>query len=215
MMAMLGMAGMATSPALSLYDRFAPLYADFRLHVFPDDRAEIAAALDLHEARSFAELGCGPGFYATAFAAAYPQLRVTGIDRAPAQVALARQRIGRLTNVRFIVGDARALSQPDAVFDRVFASRLLMVVPEREVVLAEARRMLAPGGILLLAEPSRQRMSVLRLLHRAARAAGGPMEYIEPPGEHYFSAASFRALIASQQWASVARCRAPRHSDGS
>ena len=55
--------------------------------------------------------------------------------------------------MRFTVGDARALAQPDGAFDCVLASRLLMVVPEREAVLAEARRVLAPGGILLIAEP--------------------------------------------------------------
>lgn len=214
----------ARSTQYSLYDRFATLYAHFRLHVFPDDRAEIAAALGIQGAGSFAELGCGPGFYATAFAAAHRYLRVTGIDRAPAQIALARRRAVGLTNARFTVGDARALSQPDGAFDRVLASRLLMVVPERAAVLAEARRILAPGGILLLAEPVRTYSGVLQLLHKAAREAGEMATYVEPEREHYFSPASFRALITSQRWASVAiweangyryaRCRAMTHSDG-
>lgn len=207
---------------VSLYDRFATLYAHFRLYTFPDDRAEIAAALDLPGARSLVELGCGPGFYATAFAAHYPNLPVTGIDRADAQIALARQRARRLTNARFIAADARALPQADGAFDRVLASRLLMVVPEREAVLAEARRVLAPGGILLLAEPIRVRSGVLPLLRAAARATDDAV-YIEPLREHFFSPASFRALITSQPWASVAiweangyryaRCRAMTYSE--
>jgi len=205
-----------------LYDRFAPLYADFRLHRFPDDRVAVAAALDLAGARSLIELGCGPGFYASAFAAIHPQLRVTGVDRAPRQVALARQR-AHDPNVRFVVGDARVLAEPTGAYDRVLASRLLMVVPEREAVLAEARRVLAPGGILLLAEPIRRRTSVLALLHQAARAADADARYIEPPEEHYFSAAAVRALIAAHSWASVAiweangyryaRCRTHTYGD--
>jgi arsenite methyltransferase len=218
---MIAMPGMA--PTLSLYDRFAPLYADFRLHIFADDRAEISAALDLEGAGSLAELGCGPGFYSTAYAAAYSHLCVTGIDRAPAQIALARQRARCIANAQFVVGDARALSQPDGAFDRVLASRLLMVVPEREAVLAEARRVLAPGGILLIAEPDRQRTSVLQLLRHAAWEAGETTGYMEPQHEHYFSVTAFRSLIASQPWASVAiweangyryaRCRALSHGD--
>lgn len=211
----------------SLYDRFAPLYADFRLHVFPDDRAAVAAALDLGAAGSLLELGCGPGFYATAFAGDYPHLRVTGVDRAPGQIALAWQRAkaGGVTNARFAVGDARALIEPDGAFDRVLASRLLMVVPERERVLTEARRVLAPGGVLLLAEPIRRRGSVLQLLRQIATTADGAAQDCEPRTEHYFSATAFRALIARERWASVAiweangyryaRCRMPRHSDGS
>jgi ubiquinone/menaquinone biosynthesis C-methylase UbiE len=208
----------------SLYDRFAPLYADFRLHVFPDDRREVAAALGVAGAEHLLELGCGPGFYATAFARQFPDLAVVGIDHAPRQIALARQRAGGLPNMRFAVGDARALAQPDGAFDCVLASRLLMVVPEREVVLAEARRVLAPGGILLIAEPVRQRGSVLGLLRDAARQSGEAGGYSEPFREHYFTAASFRALIASQRWASVAiweangyryaRCRATTYGDG-
>jgi arsenite methyltransferase len=171
------------------------------------------------------ELGCGPAFYATAFARRFPALAVVGIDRAPGQIGLAEQHARGVTNTHFIVGDARVLAQPDGAFDRVLASRLLMVVPEREAVLAEARRVLAPGGILLIAEPVRRRGSVLGLLHDAARQSGETAGYVEPLREHYFSAVAFRALIASQRWASVAiweangyryaRCRAMTHGDGS
>ncbi len=113
--------------------------------------------------------------------------------------------------------------EPSGRFDRVLASRLLMVVPEREAVLAEARRVLAPGGVLLLAEPIQQRTSVLALLRQVAREAGEERWYPEPMEEYYFTATSFRALVASQSWASVAiweasgyryaRCRARTYGD--
>ncbi len=101
------MTRLAPSPCPSLYDRFAPLYADFRLHVFPDDRAEIAAALDLAGTRSLIELGCGPGFYSASLAKTYPHLHVTGIDRAPGQIEIARRRTRGVANAHFAVGDAR------------------------------------------------------------------------------------------------------------
>jgi ubiquinone/menaquinone biosynthesis C-methylase UbiE len=194
-------------PQPSLYDRFASLYADFRLHVFPDDRAEIAAALDLGGARQIAELGCGPGFYATAFAAAYPDLHVTGIDRASAQVAMARRRAAArgLTNARFMVADVQALGGcVSGPFDRIVASRLLMVVNDPAAVIAEARRVLAPGGILLLAELIESETGVLTVLRRAAYDARVTEQYIEPLAERHFTARAFRALVTSQAWASIA-----------
>jgi ubiquinone/menaquinone biosynthesis C-methylase UbiE len=194
--------------AISLYDRFAALYAAYRLHVFPDDRAEIAAALDLGGARHVAELGCGPGFYATAFAAADPALHVMGIDRAPAQIAIARRRAAAqgVMNARFIIADAQALgSFARGLFDRIVASRLLMVVDDPDAVLAAARRVLAPGGILLIAEPIGPETGMLAMLRRMVHdAAGEVSEYIEPFVERHFTARAFRALVASQPWASVA-----------
>jgi ubiquinone/menaquinone biosynthesis C-methylase UbiE len=199
------LAGEGASP-VSLYDRFAGLYADYRLHVFPDDRAEIAAALDLDGARRLAELGCGPGFYATAFAVANPALCVTGIDRAPAQIAIARRRATAqgLTNARFIVADAQALVEPRGAFDRIVASRLLMVVDDPGAVLAAARRVLIPGGILLIAEPIGPETGVLAALRRMAHASGDMSQYIEPLAERHLTARAFRALITRQSWASIA-----------
>jgi ubiquinone/menaquinone biosynthesis C-methylase UbiE len=180
------------------------------LHVFPDDRAEIAAALDLSGARHLLEPGCGPGFYATAFAAAYPDLRVTGIDRAPAQVVIARRRTMAqgLTNACFVVGDAQHLQVPAGSFDRIVASRLLMVVDDPVAALAEFRRMLAPGGILLLAEPVRPQSGVLAVLRREAHARGRTERYIEPPAERHFTADAFLALVKTQVWASMALWKA-------
>jgi ubiquinone/menaquinone biosynthesis C-methylase UbiE len=210
----------------SLYDRFAGLYAEFRLHRFTDDRAEIQAALDLGQARTVAELGCGPGFYATAFATADPRLVVTGIDRAPAQIAIARQRAAALglTNTRFATADAQRLAQPDGTFDRVLTSRLLMVVADPAATIAEARRVLAPGGILLLAEPERPQTGILSLLRQAAETVGERVTFIEPQVERHFSAGAFRTLVMSQVWESVAiweangyryaRCRTDANADG-
>lgn len=186
----------------ALYDRHAALYAAFRLHVFPDDRRAIAAALDLPAARRVAEIGCGPGFYATSFAASYPHLTVTGIDRAAGQLAIARQRARGLANITFLCGDVRALGRWRGTFDRVIAPRLLMVVPQRERAVAEMRRALAPRGLLLLAEPLHPPpVSVLALLRaRAGMERGGSaLAY-----EHLFTATSFAALVHGQPWAAAA-----------
>ncbi len=71
--------------AQSSYERYAAHYAGYRLHACPDDRADVLASLDLARATHVAEIGYGPGYYASVIAASHPTLAVTGIDNAPAQ----------------------------------------------------------------------------------------------------------------------------------
>ena len=180
---------------LSIYERYATQYAAFRLHACPDDRAEGLTALDLPRARHAAEVGCGPGYYAPVIAARHPAVRVTGIDNSPAQIALARQRAAQqgLRNTRFICDDACALAQPDGRFDRIVASRLLMVVREPHRVMAELRRVLAPGGVLLIAEPiARPAISFADWIH-------API-----PTERIFTSPAFAALVSLVAWGACA-----------
>jgi len=195
------------------YERYANQYAAFRLHACPDDRAAGLAALDLSHARHAAEIGCGPGYYAPVIAARHPAVRVTGIDNSPAQIALARQRIARggPRNIRFIRDDVRSLSQPDGSFDRIVASRLFMVVREHRRAMAELHRVLAPGGILLIAEPIARPAVTFADWTRVAM-----------PGEQIFTAATFAALAFLVPWGACtiwnadgyryARCQKAAHS---
>ena len=179
----------------SVYERYAAHYAAFRHRACPDDRIEGVAALDLAHARHVAEVGCGPGYYAPVIAARHPAIRVTGIDSSPAQIALARRQAARqgLGNARFVCDDVCALSQPDGCFDRIVASRLFMVVHDCRRAMAELRRVLAPGGLLLIAEP------VVRPAISFAEWAHIPMA-----AERIFTTATFAALVSLVAWGSCA-----------
>ncbi len=87
------------------------------------------------------DLACGPGELSGR--AARRGARVTGVDFTPEMLAIARER---WPGVEFRSGDAQALEFPDASFDAVTMSFLLghLAYPDRG--LAEARRVLAPGG---------------------------------------------------------------------
>jgi len=204
------------SDPMALYDRYAALYAAFRLHVFPDDRRDIADALALPTAHRIAEIGCGPGFYARSYAKAYPQLHVTGIDRAPAQLAIARRRTIGLANVAFVQGDARMLGRWHSMFDGIIASRLFMVVSDRVRVLAEMRAALSPGGRLVLAEPlALPRVSVLDLMHGLAPRSEQFAQPAPPvplkTREYIFTQTGFAALARSQPWTQLAFWQAHGH----
>ncbi|MDQ6604325.1 MAG: class I SAM-dependent methyltransferase [Chloroflexota bacterium] len=179
----------------SVYERYAAQYAAFRHRACPDDRAEGLVALDLPHARHAAEVGCGPGYYAPIIAARHPTIRVTGIDNSPSQIALARQRAAqqRLGNARFVCDDACALSQPDGCFDRIVASRLFMVIHDCRRALTELRRVLAPDGLLLIAEPIAQ-----------PAISFADWAQVPTPAERIFTTSAFAALVSLVAWGSCA-----------
>jgi ubiquinone/menaquinone biosynthesis C-methylase UbiE len=80
-----------------------------------------------------------------------PGIRLTGIDFSPAMLELARRQADRLgLDADLRVGDAQALDLPDACFDTVVCTLSLCAIPDQRRAIAEMRRVLRPGGRLLL-----------------------------------------------------------------
>lgn len=77
--------------------------------------------------------------------------RYTGLDLTPAMLERARQKAATLDlAIRLDVGDARRLPYRDSAFDAVVLHLILAVTPHPEQVLAEAARVLWPGGQILV-----------------------------------------------------------------
>lgn len=98
----------------------------------------------------------------------YPtDIRLTGIDISPAMLAVADQRAQELgRDVELRVGDAQALALPDARFDTVVATLALCSIPDARRAVAEARRVLRPGGRFLLLEHVRSPILPVRTAQR-------------------------------------------------
>lgn len=105
------------------------------------------------------DLACGPGGWVLDTAFENPTISVTGGDISQIMIdyAIARARTQKLANATFKVLDiTKPLDFPDASFDLVNA-RLLMGVLRREAwppFIAECTRILRPGGMLRLMEPT-------------------------------------------------------------
>jgi ubiquinone/menaquinone biosynthesis C-methylase UbiE len=84
----------------------------------------------------------------------YPdEVRLTGVDLSPAMLDQARDRAGTLgRTVDLQEGDAQALAFPDNSFDTVVCTFSLCAIPNDRQAVAEMRRVLRPGGRLLLAD---------------------------------------------------------------
>ncbi len=92
------------------------------------------------------EIGCGAG----ANFAHYPAgAQVTAFDLRPERVRFAARA---RTPIPLSVADAERLPWPDGTFDTVAATLVFCSIPRPDAALAEARRVLRPGGLLLLVE---------------------------------------------------------------
>ena len=95
-----------------------------------------------------AEIGCGPGPVARALASRPGVGTVVGVDPSPIFIAKGRELAQELPNLSFVEGDARALPLEDGSFDVVVFHTTLCHVPDPELALTEASRVLAGGGLL-------------------------------------------------------------------
>lgn len=135
------------------------------------------------------EVGVGTGYYAFDVARAVaPGGRLDALDVQQEMVDHTVRRAGELgiDNIVPCVGDARALPYPDASFDAAYLVTVLGEIPDQQIALRELRRVLRPGGRIVVGEivgdPHFVRFSSLRtkagaLGLRCERRAGGPLGY--------------------------------------
>jgi ubiquinone/menaquinone biosynthesis C-methylase UbiE len=108
------------------------------------------------------ELGCGAGHLAAAMVRR--GYRVEAIDTSQAMVEVARQTAassGVDGALHVDIGDANALTFPDASFDLVVAIALLPWLPRAQPAIAEMARVLRPGGHLILTADNRARLNTM------------------------------------------------------
>ncbi len=129
---------------------------------------EIAALLQVSAADHLLDVGSGIGGPARTLAQRLG-CRVTGIDLTAEFCAVARH-LTRLTGldskVDFELGDALAMPFADASFDGAYSMNVSMNIADKGALYAEIRRVVKPGGWLLLSE--------------LAQGPGGPVDYPTP-----------------------------------
>jgi ubiquinone/menaquinone biosynthesis C-methylase UbiE len=97
------------------------------------------------------DLGSGTGFLSLELASRGH--RVTGVDFAPAMIALAERKAAeRGLSVRFEQADAEQLPFAPASFDLAISRHVLWTLPHPEAAIDEWIRMLRPGGRLVVVD---------------------------------------------------------------
>jgi len=90
------------------------------------------------------EIGCGRGVGTELVLDLFGAASVDAFDLDPDMVARAKKRLG--DRARIWVGDAEKIDAPDATYDAVFDFAIIHHVPAWRNALAEAARVLRPGG---------------------------------------------------------------------
>jgi ubiquinone/menaquinone biosynthesis C-methylase UbiE len=116
----------------------------------------LASSLRGHDQRGqqYVDIACGTGWFAGDVARNFPGLPLTAIDLSPAYSAHAARRLAGRSRVRVLCGAAEALPLADASMDRATCIYLFHELPPkvRVAVLAEAARVIKPGGLFILAD---------------------------------------------------------------
>jgi ubiquinone/menaquinone biosynthesis C-methylase UbiE len=149
------------------------------------------------------DVGSGPGYFARMLAEAVgPQGSVVGIDAAPEMIAYASRKARHLPNCQFQEGTAESLPYADGEFDLVVSSLMMHHLPEdaHQRAVVEMRRVLRPGGRLLLADARTGDGAAWRLVARITGAA--EMQRRVPPLEPLVSGAGFSEVRSGdvQPW---------------
>jgi len=97
-----------------------------------------------------------------------PDVHLTGVDISAGMLEIARKRaaeLGRDADLR--LGDAQALELSDSSFDTVVCTLALCSIPDPRAAVAEMKRVLRPGGRVLLLEHVRSPRRLVRTIQRA------------------------------------------------
>jgi ubiquinone/menaquinone biosynthesis C-methylase UbiE len=165
---------MNTVHALNFYDAFASVFFLGRRRA---SMGTLITAASVQAAQHVLDVGCGTGYFTRLLGEAVGfDGRVIGVDASARAIQYARSKGEGLRNVTFRVGAAEALDFADDTFDVVASSLMMHHLPRdrQEPALREMRRVLRPGGTLVLADadiPSHG-LSVERLLARVTRHRG-------------------------------------------
>jgi len=122
------------------------------------------------------DLGCGTGTLTLMIKERHPGAEVSGVDGAPEILELARRKASRAgLGIGWVEGLASALPYPVGSFDRVLSSLLFHHLrrEDKRKALAEARRVLRPGGELHLADWGKAQNPLMRAAFLLVQALDG------------------------------------------
>ena len=142
-------------------ERFVPERVPEQMILEHLHRYHLAARLAA--GREVLDAACGAGYGSAILAA--QAVRVTGLDLSAETVAYASERYQSVTNVQYVQGSIAELPFADASFDMVVSFETIEHVPEelQYRFRSEIRRVLRPGGLLVMSSPDKHTYS--ELLH--------------------------------------------------
>lgn len=108
--------------------------------------------LEIKPGNHLLDVGCGIGLQAQAMAKlAGPTGKVVGTDISAVMIGIAKSRVADSEfPLEFLTADASCQPFPDQSFDGVRTERVLLYVPDTQQTIKEFKRLLKPGGRLVI-----------------------------------------------------------------
>jgi phosphatidylethanolamine/phosphatidyl-N-methylethanolamine N-methyltransferase len=131
------------------YELYAPIYDFIFDWIFAPGRSAAVRHLNLQPSDVVLEVGIGTGLNLPLYP---PRCRLTGIDLSQEMLDKAVERVQTLAmpNVILKVMDATSMDLPDDAYDKALATYTISAVPDPVAVLREMRRVVKPGGTIVL-----------------------------------------------------------------
>ncbi len=131
------------------YDFYAPVYDFIFDWIFAPGRAAAVQELALKSGETVLEVGIGTGLNLPLYP---PSCRLTGVDLSQEMLDKAVERAQKLAmpNLVLKVMDAASLDFSDSEFDKAVATYTISAVPDPVAVLREMKRVVKPGGLLVI-----------------------------------------------------------------
>lgn len=168
-------AGLTKTQVISAYRAIAPVYDAWSALTESAARRRCIELAAVKDGESILEIAVGTGALFEMLVRRNPSGRNEGIDLTDAMLDRARARMEKYAweSYALQVGDAEALPFPDETFNLVVNSYMFDLLPEEAfpTVVAEIRRVLRPGGRVVLVNMTTNHGVLGELWHKIYRAA--------------------------------------------
>ncbi|MGM0591112.1 MAG: methyltransferase domain-containing protein [Halobacteriota archaeon] len=164
-----------------VYDRVNPFIWNEEM------RAEALGLLTIDRDDRVLDVGCGTGFGTEGLLQHADD--VHGLDQSAHQMEKAFEKFGKRDRVNFYRGDAERLPFKDDSFDLVWSSGSIEYWPNPVAALREFRRIVKPGGQVLVVGPNYPKTTVMQRLADAIM-----LFYDEAEADRMFSDAGFEEV---------------------
>jgi SAM-dependent methyltransferase len=195
------------SAAAAIGDRTAmeAIYQDAHPRRSLGVREELAALVP-DDARVVVDLGAGTGDGAAAIARRLPEAQVTAFEASPFMIIAGRVQNAGVPNLRFAQGLAEHSGLRSGSIDAVAITLVLHECPNavKRMIVAEVRRVLRPGGVLVLCDTAQDDLHGYRGFYEPYREEWARFEPDELLRETGFSAITPHP-VPRPLWCRVAR----------